>query len=505
MADQQPSNFAANLVLQFFIGIILWVLGGAIGGVSLPILLPISSLLFLSFFFGLFYGLFRLAGVRAEGLEAFYESFPLNSRSRQQQLPQTSVRSSQPSSSIQKNASPLPPPFDWHKLFSFQYLRVAGVILIITSIFSLLFNIHWELIHKIIASGVAGIILLGAAEYFRTKKGGIATFCSILSFALLEFMMTLLYQYMLQQNISPMLQNPDTWLFAKIVLGVIFLFTLIRYSADWQPLAYFLVLAASPLTLQYVGAELSTVAAIIFIVVYTALTLGTAITRQREELLIVNAIVSNVFLYWLITDSALTIRWIVLGLVGIVLLAQLLATITMSGNNQKSDPVLHIANIVIAHGFALAGMMWLKQFIPLLDTYIGIAFLIAANLTLVSYLIALQCKINEKISDVLLNTAIIVASVGLFVQVEGPWSAVVFLSYSCAVLWYSLYQNNLRTRIYGFVLLTISLVKLYLEFSGIFDQVYGTLAIMVIGLLLVVLSYKFEAVKDVMLHGVKKG
>lgn len=504
MADQQPSNFAANLVLQFFIGIILWVLGGAIGGMAFPILLPISSLLFLSFFFGLFYGLFRLAGVRAEGLETFYESFPLNSRSRQQQ-PASVTRSPESSSRTQSNTTALPPPFDWHKLFSFQYLRVAGVILIITSIFSLLFNIHWELIHKIIASGVAGIILLGAAEYFRTKKGGIATFCSILSFALLEFMMTLLYQYMLQQNISPILQNPDTWLFAKIVLAVIFLFTLIRYSADWQPLAYFLVLAASPLTLQYVGAELSTVAAIIFIVVYASLTLGTAINRQREELLIVNAIVSNVFLYWLITDSALTIRWIVLVLVGIVLLAQLLATITMSGKDQKSDPVLHIANIVIAHGFALAGMMWLKQFIPLLDTYIGIAFLIAANLTLVSYLIALQCKINEKIADVLLNTAIIVASVGLFVQVEGPWSAVVFLGYSCAVLWYSLYQNNLRTRIYGFVLLTISLIKLYLEFSGIFDQVWGTLAIMVIGLLLVVLSYKFEAVKDAMLHGVKKG
>ncbi len=39
------------------------------------------------------------------------------------------------------------------------------------------------------------------------------------------------------------------------------------------------------------------------------------------------------------------------------------------------------------------------------------------------------------------------------------------------------------------------------EFGGIFDKVWGCVAILAIGLLLVVLSYKFETVKDVMLHG----
>jgi hypothetical protein len=503
MADNQSSNFAANLVLQFFIGVVLWVISASSGGALSQILIPIASLLFISFFFGMFYGLFRLAGVRAEGLETFYESFPLNSRSKGMFAPSAPATTPRPSQ-VRSADEVSPPSFDWQKLFSFQYLRIAGVILIITSIFSLLFNIHWELIHKIIASGVAGIILLGAAEYFRKKKGGIATFCSILSFALLEFMMTLLYQYMLGQNVSALLQSPDTWLFAKIVLGIVFLFTLVRYSADWQPLAYFLVLAVAPLSLQYVGADLSTVPSLVFIVVFAASTLGTAIVRRREELLIANAILSNVFLHWLITDSAISIQWVVLSLIGILLLAQLMSTIVISAQNRKGDAVMHIANIVIAHGFALAGMWIIGESLPLLNTYIGIAFLIAANVTLISYLISLQLKTESKLSDILLNTAIIVASAGLFIQVEGPWSAVVFLSYSCAVLWYSLYQQNLRTRIYGFVLLTISLIKLYLEFRGIFDQVWGTLAIMVIGLLLVVLSYKFEKVKDVMMHGLKQ-
>lgn len=505
MADNQSSNFAANLVLQFFIGVILWIASTAVGGTFSQIFVPIASLLFLSFFFGMFYGLFRLAGVRAEGLETFYESFPLNSRSKGLIDPAAPIQSSPPRYSQAPTADDISlPSFDWHKLFSFQYLRIAGVILIITSIFSLLFNIRWELIHKIIASGVAGIILLGAAEYFRGKKGGIATFCAILSFTLLEFMMTLLYQYMQGQNVNAFLQSPDTWLFAKIILAVVLLFTLVRYSAEWLPLTYFLVLAVSPLSLQYVGADLSTVPSLIFIVVFAVLALGTAIIRRRQELLILNAVVGNIFLHWLVTDSGTAIQWILLSLVGILLLGQLVSTIVMSAENRRNDTVMHIANIVMAHGFALAGMWWLAQSLPLLDTYIGIAFLIAANLTLIAYLISLQMKIDSKLSDVLLNTAIIVASVGLFIQVEGPWSAVVFLSYSCAVLWYSLYQQNLRTRIYGFVLLTISLIKLYLEFRGIFDQVWGTLAIMVIGLLLVVLSYKFEKVKDVMMHGIKK-
>jgi hypothetical protein len=127
--------------------------------------------------------------------------------------------------------------------------------------------------------------------------------------------------------------------------------------------------------------------------------------------------------------------------------------------------------------------------------------LILANITLIAYLIGKKLQSSTTVTDVMFNAAVILASIGLFIQVNGPWSAVIFLAYSTGVLWFSLYRQNIRTRVYGCVLLLVSCVKLYTEFGSIFDKIWGCVAILAIGLLLVVLSYKFETVKDVMLHG----
>jgi hypothetical protein len=167
-------------------------------------------------------------------------------------------------------------PFDWHKLFSFQFLRFAGVLLIITSVFSLLFNIHWELLYKIIASAVSGLILLGGAEWLRTRKGGISPFLSILAFALMQFSLTLLYQYALGTSWPESLKNPDTWLYAKVALTVVMLFTMTRYPAAWMPLLYVLVGWFSTISLTYVSATVTPMATAVFIVAMTSLVLFSA-------------------------------------------------------------------------------------------------------------------------------------------------------------------------------------------------------------------------------------
>lgn len=492
MTDQNQSRFALNLATQFFLAFVLTVFTTIVTAEGPRVVLSaLSSIAWLTFSFGFFYGLFRSFGLRSSGLESFYQSFPFGGKGGES-----------PSNTASVPAPVRAPaqPFDWHKLFSFQFLRFAGVLLIITSVFSLLFNIEWELLYKIIAAAVSGLLLLGGAEWLRTKKGAVSPFLSMMSFALLQFATSLTYEYAVLSGWPPALVSPDTWLYAKIALTVVMLFTMTRYPAAWMPLLYVLVGWFSAISLSYVGGIVSPMASAVFIVALSALTLVAAGALRKPELILANAIIANVQLTWLLLPQAPNIRFLVLILVIAIFAAQLFASAVVSAK-EKNETILHITNIILSHLFLIVAIQTVRTLFPLMDEYIGISFLILANVTLLAYLVGKKMQSNLTVTDVLFNSAVILGSIGLFIQVTGPWSAVIFLAYSTAVLWFSLYRQNIRTRVYGCVLLLVSIIKLFFEFGGIFDKVWGCVAILAIGLLLVVLSYKFETVKDVMLHG----
>ncbi len=493
MTEQTQSRFALNLVTQFVLACFLGILSAVVNDGPQVVLSALASIVWLTFSFGFFYGLFRAFGLRSPGLESFYQSFPFGMGKA------TYTQEKDGAKQVFRTPSE---PFDWHKLFSFQYLRFIGVLLIITSVFSLLFNIEWPLLSKIIAAAVSGIILLGGAEWLRTRKGGISPFLAILSFALLQFALTLTYQYALQNGWSALLTSPDTWLYAKIGLTVILLFTMTRYPAAWMPLLYVLVGWFSVTSLSYVGGSVSSMSAAVFVVALSAITLVGAHALKRIELLLANVFLANITLDALLMPDMANVKYAFLILLIGVFAAQLLTTVLMSAKEPRETGP-HIFNIIAAHLGLVIGIQVVRFSIPLIDTYIGVSFLVLANVTLLAYLLGKKMQANGTVTDVMFNIAVILASIGLFIQVTGPWSAVIFLAYSTLILWFSLYRKNIRTRVYGCVLLLVSSIKLYTEFSGIFDKIWGCVAILVIGLLLVVLSYKFEAVKDVFMNGVK--
>lgn len=497
MTNPQESKFGVNLMAQLIIAVALSLLGSMLYGNGAAIVLQGLSVLFwMTFAFGFMYGIFRMVGVRSESMEGFYQSFPIRSGSA---FGSEAMKNS-PAPRAESQQSILHKPVEWNKIFSFQFLRFVGVLLIITSVFSLLFNIEWDLLLKIIASVVSGLLLLGGAEWLRTKKGGISAFLAVLSFALLQFSLSLLYKYAVQNAWGPIFVNGDTWLYLKIALTLLMIFATTRYPAAWMPLLYMLVAYFTPTSLAYVDATLSPLASAIFIVMLSVITLASAHSLKRSELIVANSLLANAYFVWLLLSQAGYNRMIAMVILVAIFAAQLLATALTSSKNPGKLPH-HVANIVFSHIMIVIGLMGLRGYFPLMNDYFGVALLIAANITLLSSLVADKAKAEQNVRDVLLNSAVILASIGLFIQVDGPWSAVVFLAYSTLVLWYSLYQSSLRTRIYGSILLVISLFKLYLEFSDIFDHVWGSVAILAIGLVLVLLSYKFEAVKDVMLHG----
>lgn len=492
MTEQNQSRLALNLATQLIVAFLLSVVAGfTLAEGPHMILSALASIMWLTFSFGFFYALFRAFGLRSPGLESFYQSFPFGA-GKGANLP-SGVSASKP-------VQVLTQPLDWHKFFSFQYLRFVGVLLIITSVFSLLFNIQWDLLYKLIAAAVSGLMLLGGAEWLRTRKGSMSPFLAILGFALLQFSLSLGYQYAVQNSWPVLLITADSWLYLKIALTAILLFTMTRYRATWMPLLYILVGWFSVTSLSYVGGAVTPMASAVFIVALSAITLVAGNALRRSELLIANALLANVYLEMLLLPHAATLKYLFLILLVGIFAAQLFSTVMLSARDSK-ETVPHILNIIISHIALLIGVQAIRFLFPLIDTYIGVAFLVLANVTLVAYLVGRKMMANTTVTDVMFNAAIILASIGLFIQVSGPWSAVIFLAYSTAVLWFSLYRQNIRTRVYGCVLLLVSIIKLYFEFSGIFDQVLGSVAILAIGLVLVALSYKFEALKDVMLHG----
>jgi hypothetical protein len=456
----------------------------------------VMTLLFTSFLFGAFYGIFRLLGARSGGLEWFYQRFPCGFflDSEVQEAP--------------KDTEPIAVDvgFDWKALCSFRTLRVAGMLLIVTAAFSLLFTIEWQLIQKIIVALVLGLASLGGAELLKRKgKARWPSHLSLLGFLLLQFTLTLLAVYAAENSWGGAFQNPHVWLTLKFLLTCACLFTLWRYPGEAHPHLYFLVAYLSPMSLLYVGAIIDFPIGLVFVALMSAIVLSYATMHRLASLWIVNALAANVFSYYLFAYAVVTGgNMAPSAILALVAFAAFFAThLSVAIAGAKSEHALDKAeytHLIVIHALMGLGIFLLQETLPY-PAYHGFLYVIVGVASFIATFAAGPKLKDKAFRDMLLNLAIIFSTIGLFVQTTGPWSGVAFLLYACAVLWLSLHTASLRTRVYGFIVLAVSLVKLYLQFSEIFSSIPGSLAVLAIGVILVALSYKFESLKDLVMRG----
>ena len=496
-------NLLAQFVLFLVLGGIAWQLPDGLSDLASLA----ASFLIVLFLFGLLYGFFRLLGIRSSGLEGFYQRFPMGMFSEGGEA-LASATAGKPSE--ENSSGDVSLHFEWKRLCSFRTLRFAGALLIITAIFSLLFNIDWTLLQKILVCAVVGAGALGAAEWaHRGGKRQAASLLSLLSFMLLQAALTLLALYAVEQGWPPLLQSSHVWLAAKFLFTCAFLFTMFRYPSDLESPLYFTIAYASPMMLLWNGFPVQFPVGLVFLVLMSALALPLGRKQGQPLLWPIASAFSNAYIYLLFTQelsqgrNPVPVTILALIAYALFFLMHLILASSRAVRSAGSSQ-LDLVHAIAIHVFAVLGIVALQGSAWFIDDYLGFFFLAVALMTFCAYMATHQRVRDHRWNELLLNLSIIISAAGLFVQTQGQWSAVVFLLYSCGILWYSLHVASIRTRIYGFLILGVSLVKLYFQFTEIFESIPGSLAILVIGILLVALSYKFEAVKDVMLHGLHR-
>jgi hypothetical protein len=496
---ERQSRFGMNLLAQFFLAIVTAGIAQSAPSQIADILNALAVALSGLFAFGLFYGFFRLLGANVGALETLYNSFPIGWN---QQNPPMSNQETDPRPSSQRT-------IQWSAICSFTTLRYAGVLLMVTAAFSLLFTIEWNLMTKIIvAAGASIALLIIAIVAKRSHRDFAAALAALASFALLQFTLTLLYQYMNTIEVSPLLQNVHTWLFVKLGCSLLAVPLIRRFPADTQALAAFVICYASPFTLQYAGGEIALPMAVVYLAFMGGFALWYGMATALPSVWIASAMGSFGYL------NVIAARNVALGgateplalLAIIASVAFLIVHVTMAGihvlHNDGKRGWIDLAHVILVHVFMVLTLLNLQGIVPYLQGNVGIGiFLVGACAFCLS--LATRNVAWSVWHETTVNLAIIFSAAGLFMQVSGPWSAVGFLLYACAVLWFSLYQISMRTRVYGFLLLIVSIVKLYLQFSEIFNSVPGSLVILCIGGFLVFLSYKFQDLEKIIRSGLR--
>ncbi len=478
---------------------------------------PVSNLLALTavvssiiFGFGILYCFFRLFGVRDDRMETFFQNFPISGHKIIPSKPMHAELAAV-SRDWDENVGLDSKTFDVNTLFSFKYLRFLGVLLVITSLFALVFNINWSPRDKFFVCGILGLLSLASAEWsFRKNKYELSVTLSLIGYALVQFSISVFGQWLRAdaalQTALPLLAGAGsfTWLMAKLGAATLYITALNRYRSPFHTPAYTVITYLTPISLEMSGLGISGEEGLAFILVSSLIILTQALRERSFGVLLLNAGLAFLlsFLFYLTPNSLLLLpyhsAWIAVIAIVLIFCMQLTAGVLAVLIDRSRSVDMQDAHLIFIHLFSLLGISVCKDLLPMVDAYLGMWFLGLASLTFVAYLTLLGYKIITRFTDIALNLAVIISALGILLQVKDMWSSVIFLGYACAVLWLSLFYASVRTRIYGFIILTISIGKLYLEFSDIFRNLMGSAAVLVIGITIIVLSYKYEAIKDLL-------
>lgn len=525
------SRFGLNLLLQFVLASLLGGMGASLRGPFGALLSSTGQLVYASFAFGVLYGFFRLLGVKGGALEQFYQNFPMGFMTMDTSAAPTAVGTSVPvSSSIRSESSAggegtpssaqdwqttsvVSAPsssFDWDDLFSVKYLRYMGLLLILSAAFSMLFRLEWNTTQKLVASLISAIACLAGAEFFKRRHvPALASGLFLPGFACLQFCLTLGYLLLVQDD--PGAVSAPLWLGVKLVVTIGCLPLLSRYSADFTDPIYFIVAFISPIALETfggaaVGGGVGVVPLIIFLFALSAVACGWAVMRERVDVLMV-----ALLLAFILTFSAVIPRHIYAtsgsqGSFAEHAYEVFLFTIALFVLHLGSAAALHLSNgqrwagllsahAVLTHILAGAGAGSAQDWIPELKGYLGVTLVGMSLLTFAAHLFLRSKEVRTAYSETLCQLAMAVSAIGLFLQVEGTWTAIAFLVYSCITLWLSIHYSSKTTRIYAFLMLTVSVFKLYATSSELFDSLSGSSVILIIGVVLMGLATRLERLK----------
>jgi hypothetical protein len=290
---------------------------------------------------------------------------------------------------------------------------------------------------------------------------------------------------------------------------------LVRYPSKYHDAAYLPISYLGPFTLAWAetavtDATLTTV----FLLILTGLTIWRALSLKQEALLCIGMgfgfiltlshhLVPGSYVYVASVPTwAQSTVWFGAGLMTLLFIAYLAVLVCMAVRRIRRG-VSHWP-LIILHGLLLV-WLGLAQFqLVLLHEYFGIALLIVSAISFVGSLVVEMKKVEDQFGQVLMNLCIIIATVGVFIQVEDEWASVAFLTYACLVLWLALRTQYTRTRIYGFIILTVALVRLVFEFKTVFDSISATIWTLIIGIAFTLLSFQYEQLKDMVSDALDK-
>lgn len=517
----QSSRFALNLITQLFLGTALTAMASLWPTPVNIIFGTIAALLNWSFMIGLLYSVIRMMGTKIDRLEWYYQhvpfGFPFNSVG-------GTASTQAPTADRSRPAETLSTPVNWERFFSVEYIRYAGLILIISAVFAFLFRIEWSLPYKIAASFLASFAAIVAAEVGRTKnRERLAGSCFLVSFAFAQFGLTLLFKYFLQESgpqHASLFAELNFWLAVKFGLTLICVFLLRRYPASFVPLVFFIIVYLSPVSLLRVIPVLPTSSGLLFVLATTVLALTYAVHNLRYEVQLLNAVFANLYAFSFI--NAVNRAWVTLSpfpvgqdtgaieqniqifmCLACVFLLHLAAgamhVARLEGEDEdiaEKNLSLPVSELVVYHVLGMSCLIGAQANIPQYNGYYGLTFIVTASLSFFVFLLLRNRKIDNSYTEVLFNAALLLSVVGMFLNTEGTWTAIVFLLFSCLAIYLSFVLGTFRTRVYAFAALTVSMFKLYVECSDLFDSIPGTAMILVIGVILMVLSYKLEGIKS---------
>ena len=496
-----------------------------------------GSILSWSWVLGILYAIIRLGGARIDPLEWYYQNVPLGLLKSFSQADMANSKSDPSFKEVRvgteedRNNDTSLTGLDLGKFLSPEYVRYAGLLLIVSALFAFLFRIEWSLTLKIIGAFAGSVIGLAAAEYLlRTKHGRFAAVFFLVAFALGQFGTTLLLQYYQVQVDNSAGKLAVYWLVLKTGISTAAGFGLLRYRSSLAAVGWLIIAYMTPASLERVVHTIPLQFNLTFTIVMAIVSLGLARVLTSQKLAITQCIIGNAFVLSLLVigyDSSIKfsqylsvmfleytlsppmqmfIAFAVLFLLQIISSAsfaverQSQATGNAASSNFQEGVIeerLGYFELVLLHIVGAITLIVTQNLTPQIDNYFGITLLSTASISFIALLIVRSKGVSGRYADTLLNLALLLSVGGMFLNTRGPWSALVFLAFSCAMIYVSFTLGTNRTKGYAFVALTVSLFRLYTTSQELFDSIPGTVIILFIGVVLLGLSYKLETIKRV--------
>ena len=490
---------------------------------------------------GLIYSLLRIFGARIEAVEWYYQNVPVGMWSQPvvqlENIPTVQGQQGPVPRFVSASTAQLPPPapIDWNKFLSIEYIRYAGLLLIITSLFAFLFRIEWSLLAKIAASFTGGAASLFFAEFLhRKQKSTLSGSCFLGGIALLQFGATLCLRYFQGAPVPGILSSLDVWLIIKVGMTAAAGLALFRYKASFVPLGWLLIAYATPLSALQVVSSIPTLSGLAIALALTVLSISFAVPLRNHGVVLANSFLANILAItflnpthpsWINNAAQNTAAYLadasqlnvqLFATVALIFLLHLVAgvafAIARKRTNAEATPVVALATIegeeqlaifesIASHTLGAGALIAVQANIPSLTGFYGVTLLIASCASFISLLIVRQKGVHGVYVEVLLNLALLMSGVGMFLNTHGAWTAIVFLFFSCFIIYLSFVLGTLRTRLYAFAALTVSMFKLYFECSELFNSIPGTAFVLIAGVVLTVLSYKLEGIKAALSKG----